>query len=413
MNSKYEERLKRINDAIALKEPDRVPIVPYAQCYPVLHIGHTMAEALYDTSVAKEAIRKYLLEYEPDMGFTYKNIFAGQGPIMDKIGIQYFQWAGQEGSVVQENSIHQYIEKDYLPEEEFPEYVSDRSGWITRRYIPQCFSKIKGLGKMDIRGFIGWGFLPALKQFADPDISEALKVLSETAPMAIDYFDELHDFEKEIDEMGFPIQFGATVSTAFDSISDCLRGTLGIMSDFYEQPEIIHRAIGMTHPGIVKSALGQMKNARGKWVYIPLHKGMDGFMSPKQYEEFYWPTLRSLIIEIVNAGYTPYIYTEGKYDSRLEILTDIPEGKTVIHFENVDRKEAKRIVGPHACITGGFNARLLETGTKQQVIDAVKETLDIYAPSGGYIFDINDTMDDCKPENVEAMFDTVKNYGKY
>lgn len=413
MESKYNERLKRINDAISLKEPDRVPIVPFAQTYPVLHGGHTMAEALYDANAAKEGIRKYLLEYEPDMGLGYGNIFAGQGPIMDKIGIQYLQWAGQKGSIVQDNSIHQYVEKEYLPEDEFAEYVSDRTGWIQRRYFPQCFSNLKGLGKMDVRNFVGWGFLPSLMQFADPEISEAIKVMSETAPMVIDYYKELFEFEKEVDEMGFPVQFGGTVCTAFDLISDCLRGTLGIMTDLYEQPENIRRAVDMVYPDTVNGALSQMKSAVGKWVLIPLHKGMDGFMSPAQYNEFYWPTLQKLVAEIVKAGHIPYIYTEGKYDSRLETLTDIPDGKTVIHFENVDRKEAKRIIGPHACITGGFNARLLETGTKQQVIDAVKETLDIYAPGGGYIFDVNDTMDDCKPENVEAMFDTVKTYGRY
>ena len=413
MDSNYDARLKRINDAIALKEPDRVPIAPFAQCYPILHSGHTMAEALYDTNVAKEGIRKYLLEYEPDMGLGYKDIFAGQGPVMDKIGMQYIQWAGEEGSVVPVNSIHQFIEKDYLPEEEFPEFVSDRTGWIQRRYFPQCFSKLKGLGKMDVRNFVGWGFFPSIMQFADPEILESIKILSETAPMVIDYYRELAEFEKEVDEMGFPVQFGATICTAFDSMSDCLRGTLGIMTDFYEQPENIQRALDMIYPDTVNGALGQMQHAVGRWVHIPLHKGMDGFMSPAQYEEFYWPTLHKLVMEIINAGYTPYIYTEGKYDSRLEFLADLPDGKTVVHFESVDRKEAKKIVGAHACITGGFDARLLETGTKQQVIDAVKETLDIYAPGGGYIFDVNDTLDDCKPENVEAMFDTVKTYGKY
>ena len=48
--AKYEERMNRINTAIALKEPDRVPIIPFAQCYPVLHAGHTMAEAFRITA---------------------------------------------------------------------------------------------------------------------------------------------------------------------------------------------------------------------------------------------------------------------------------------------------------------------------------------------------------------------------
>ena len=30
-------------------------------------------------------------------------------------------------------------------------------------------------------------------------------------------------------------------------------------------------------------------------VFIPLHKGADGFMSDEQFKKFYWPTLRDLI----------------------------------------------------------------------------------------------------------------------
>lgn len=412
---KYEERLKRINDAIALKEPDRVPVAPFAQCYPILHSGHTMAEVLYDADIAKKSIKRYLLEYEPDMGFNYYDIFAGQGPIMDKMGIKFIQWAGQEGSIVPDNCIHQYVEKEYLTDEEFSEYVHDITGWIQRKYFPRCYENLKGLGKMDLRGAVGWGFLPSMMQFADPEILEAVKTMTELAPMAMQFYKELAEFEQEIDEMGFPVQFNGTSCTAFDMVSDNLRGTMGIMMDLYDQPEVVQEAIQMLYPGSIGSALGQMQNSIGKWLHIPLHKGMDGFMSPEQYKEFYWPTLKGLILAIIDAGGTPYVYTEGKYDSRLEVLADpdIPDGKMVVHFESVDMKEAKRIIGPHACITGGFNARLLETGTVDQVKDEVKRVLDIYAPGGGYIFDVNDTMDDCRPENVEAMFDTVKEYGKY
>ena len=76
-------------------------------------------------------------------------------------------------------------------------------------------------------------------------------------------------------------------------------------------------------------------------------------------------------------------------------------------------KEAKRVVGPHACISGGIRSDMLLRGTVDQVKDEVKRNLDICAPGGGFIFDISDSMERCKPANVEALFDTVKTYGKY
>ena len=31
-------------------------------------------------------------------------------------------------------------------------------------------------------------------------------------------------------------------------------------------------------------------------VFIPLHKGADGFMSNEQFEKFYWPSLKKVMI---------------------------------------------------------------------------------------------------------------------
>ena len=75
--------------------------------------------------------------------------------------------------------------------------------------------------------------------------------------------------------------------------------------------------------------------------------------------------------------------------------------------------QAKKILGGTACISGGFSTSLLEFGTKQQVIDEVKRLIDGCAPGGGYIFSTACGIDYAKPENVEAMVDTVRTYGKH
>jgi DNA transposition AAA+ family ATPase len=78
----------------------------------------------------------------------------------------------------------------------------------------------------------------------------------------------------------------------------------------------------------------------------------------------------------------PIIYGEGPYDSRIEQMADVPAGKTIIHFEKADMKKAKQVLGGRACLSGFFPIYLLEWGTKQQVIDETKRTIDILAPGG-------------------------------
>ena len=62
---------------------------------------------------------------------------------------------------------------------------------------------------------------------------------------------------------------------------------------------------------------------------------------------------------------TPYIYTEGPYNTRLKFLTDVPKGKVFYHFENVDMAEAKRVLGDTAAICGNLSISRMEFGKKE------------------------------------------------
>jgi uroporphyrinogen-III decarboxylase len=97
----------------------------------------------------------------------------------------------------------------------------------------------------------------------------------------------------------------------------------------------------------------------------------------------------------------------------MKYLKDLPKGKTVVHFEYIDIVNAKKELKDVACISGVYSAQLLTYGTKQQVIDEAKRLMDICAPGGGYIFDFDGGIYDCKRENLEALYDTIKTYGKY
>ena len=150
-----------------------------------------------------------------------------------------------------------------------------------------------------------------------------------------------------------------------------------------------------------------------KRVFFPLHKAMDGFMNEEQYHRLYWKPLKKIMMALIEWGVTPYIYTEGPYSSRLEQLTDVPKGKVLYHFEKVDMKEAKRILGGTACIMGNLPVALLEFGKKEEVIAETRKLLEDCMPGGGYIFDFNGSLENSKPENLDAMVETLDKYGKY
>ena len=108
---KHDEKLKRIQTTIALKEPDRVPNQVAGNIYAITSSGYTVAEVNYDTSLekAKTAITKYLLKYDLDTAQTASD-FAGLGPAMDLMDLKYIEWAGKPGTKISENSIQQILE---------------------------------------------------------------------------------------------------------------------------------------------------------------------------------------------------------------------------------------------------------------------------------------------------------------
>jgi len=65
------------------------------------------------------------------------------------------------------------------------------------------------------------------------------------------------------------------------------------------------------------------------------------------------------------------------------------------------------------CFWGNVPARLLITGTPDEVRDDVKELIDLFGPGGGLIVDSSMGLpDEARPANVEAMIDTVFTYGR-
>ena len=92
----------------------------------------------------------------------------------------------------------------------------------------------------------------------------------------------------------------------------------------------------------------------------------------------------------------------------------MPKGKVIYWFERTDIFKAKEILGDTVCIRGNVPASLLITGSPQKVGDYCKKLIDIVGRDGGFLLDgAFGIPDEAKPENVAAMAEITKEYGKY
>jgi uroporphyrinogen-III decarboxylase len=213
-------------------------------------------------------------------------------------------------------------------------------------------------------------------------------------------------------QLGFPLLCGAGARAPFDFLSDFLRGIKGSSLDMYRIPEKILQTIDLLTPVCYEAGMNTAKRSGNPRVLLTLHRGAGGFMSEAQFKKFYWPSLKKVLLALVDAGLTPMPFFEGDYTPRLDYLAELPRGRVLGHFDYVDRKKAKKIIGDTMCFWGNVPANTLIIGTPDQVRDNVKELIDIFADNGGLIIDASVGIpDDAKPENVEAMVDTVFKYG--
>ncbi len=408
--AKYDAKLKRINDAIALKEPDLIPMTPSPSIFPIFHSGHTMTEAIYDETleIGRQAMLKYLHDFDPDNGTTIAN-YIGEGKLMELQQPTTMRWSGMPGNPIGDNSLQQFIEFPILLDDEFDEFFNDNMKWTIQKSLPRNSDLLKPLANFQL----GRGVLGLAAAVSKPEMREVIQTLWKISDGYAKYNEKHAAIDREIEEAGYPmIRSKFMCAVPFDHYSDFLRGTLLSLADLYENPDEVRRFIDATFEQTIASIKASKGKEDGKHVFMALHKGMDGFMSDEHYREYYWSHLQQIICALIDANKVPYIYTEGKYNSRLDCLTEVPPGKVFYHFEEVDMAEAKRKLGGIACISGGFSPYLLNHGTKQQVIDRCKQLIDDCAPGGGFIFETAYGMDYAIEENVEAMFDTVRNYGK-
>lgn len=406
----FQEREKRVNQAIQLKEPDRVPVMCLTGFFPASYAGITCEEAMYDMDKVMAAWTKFLEDFEPDMTdnpFTIRFL----GAVLDTLDYKQLKWAGHG---LDKNASYQFCEDEYMKGDEYDQFLYDPTDFIIRTYWPRIFGALKPFENLPplhniIAYYMGLGKFAA---FGTPDMVKALEVLTEAAKKAQKMIEGAMAWAARCKELGFPAQSGALTQAPFDTLSDFLRGTRGSMLDIFRHPDKVLEMTEKLLPMMLK--LGLTAKARGvPRVFIPLHKGLDGFMSPDQFKTFYWPTLKKLIEGLIEESCTPFVFWEGDVTSRLEIIGDIPRGKAVYAFEQTDMFRAKEVLGDQVCLKGNVPLSLLITGTPNDIKDYCKRLIDVVGKGGGFIMDSSTTIDDARPENVKAMFEFTKEYGVY
>jgi len=404
----YSEREKRVTDAIALRTPDRVPIIVRFHFFPAKYTSATAEELMYDPRKTEESYWKVIRDFEPDM---IQNPFERfLGPLLDALDCRQARWPGKN---LPAHLPYQFVEQEYMKAEEYDHLLSDPSDFIVRRLWPRIFGSLKGLEKLrPLHSAVSYS-VGMQTAFGAPEVLEALDALRKVSEESIRLISYSKVFKEASKKEGFPMEAEATTQAPFDFLADFFRGTKGILLDMYRRPEVVVKACEKVLPFLIERAVGPARISGNPRIFIPLHKGVDGAMSREQYLKFYWPTLRELMLALIAEGLCPCPFFEGEYASRLDIIKDMPAGKVCYKFEAMDMVKAREILGEGICLRGGLPVSLLVTATPDRVREYCKKLIETMGKKGAFIMDASTGLDDARPENVRALFDATREYGGY
>jgi len=407
----YKGRVQRILDALYMKKPDRVPVFPMQGFFAAYYCGYTPYDVMYDYDKLMSSFTKMMVDMAPDAHSSVT--VSPPGRLHEIIDYKLYAWPGHG---VAKNASYQAKEGEYMKANEYDALIADPTNYFLTGWLPRIMGSFDGLKMLTpftnmtemYGGFTGAAFVP----FGLPPVQAALKSMMQAGEEALKWIGTVGAYGAKMTSVGFPAFFGGGSKAPFDTIGDTLRGTRGMIMDMYRQPNKLVRALEQFVPIMIKMGVDNAKLNGCPVVFLPLHKGADGFMNDQQFKKFYWPTLKAVFEGLIAEGCIPFPWAEGGFDSRLDVIKDSPYG-VFWGFDKVDMAKAKKVLSGKCAIGGNVAISTLALGKPEDVKAEAKKLIKDCAAGGGYIMMTGATLEDIPPANVKAMIDACKEYGVY
>jgi uroporphyrinogen-III decarboxylase len=397
MEKLYQERMDRYVTAMRNEKPDMVPVRPFAAEFAAKYAGYTNQEVTHDIELAFDAVRKCAADFDWDAAVG-NMVYVWTG-LVDAAGINYYTIPGIDAPP---DDAFQYAEPPdeegaFMKADEYDEFIADPTGFLANVWIPRINDNVPAIGEpTSYRNSLAWlkGGMAMLHYFTQ--FGEQIARLKA--------------------ESGTVHAIAGCLKMPFDVLADKLRGYRPLCADIHRRPEKVKAACEALRPHMTFNALAGADPEKNVPIAVWLHRGCAPFFSLKAFEEFYWPTARKIIEDIWDngSGHQILFYAEGDWNANLKFLTELPDKCIIYHVDRADIFEVHQAVGQKFCLSGGVPNDLLTYATPDEVREHCKRVIEAVAKDGGYIMDAGAIMqDDAKVENVQAMTDAAREYGKY
>jgi uroporphyrinogen-III decarboxylase len=407
----YKQRAQRFIDVLNVKEPDRVPVFASSGSTPVYEYGLDYRTVSYDYKKLIEVYDRFNAEHAAELEYFSLPFLHFPSKVLDIIDYKLYNWPGH--GLPDNSKNYQFVEGEYMKADEYDALLKDPSDFWFRTYLPRISGVFESFTMFKPLTHIVELAMMDLKPLAMPNVLASLQSLIDAGKEYMNFMQMTMPFIFKSISSGYPITLGAFCKAPFDILGDTLRGTKGIMMDMYRQPEKLLAAIDRLTDLTIETTIRNAEMMKSITIMFPLHKGADGWMSQKQFEKFYWPSLKKVVNAINDEGFTAVLFAEGSYNNRLDSVNEFARGAVCWWFDQTDMAKAKKILGKNCSIWGNVPSSMLVTGTPEQIKERCRQLIETCAPGGGYLLCPGAFADETKLENMKAMVQAAKEYGVY
>jgi len=394
MDRLYAQRLARYTTAMRNEKPDCIPIRPFVAEFTAKYAGFTAQEVTQDYHKAFAAARKCAADFDWDA--VVGNMVYGWSGLTQAIGMKYYAVPGVDLPV---DTGFQYLEppedEAWMREDEYDLLIEDPSGYLFNVWLPRVSADVVEPGQ--------------------PSTMRNNMSFLKGGMAMLDYFNGFGTQATLLrQESGTVSAISGILKAPFDIIADKLRGYRGLCMDMFRQPDKVLAACEAMMPHLLAVAAGGADPDRNVPVGLWMHRGCTPFLSPPQFEKFFWPTLKQIIEGLWDKGIQTLFYAEGEWNGNLKYIAELPDQSIVYHVDRGDIFEVHQAVGHKFCLSGGIPNELLAFGKPDDIRAHCKKVIDGVAGDGGYIMDASAIMqDDTDVDNLKAMTDFTREYGVY
>lgn len=197
-----------------------------------------------------------------------------------------------------------------------------------------------------------------------------------------------------------------------------LRRLDNLLVDFIDNPQLAHQVLEIVNEFAVALARRAVRAGADVVMLGDDYAYNSGpMMSPAMFKSFIQPRLARVVSAIHEEGASCIKHSDGNLWPILDMIIDT--GVDAINpmepVAGMDIADIKKRYGQRVCLIGNIDCgELLSHGTEEDVVRAVRQTIQQAAPGGGYIMSSSNTIhSSVKPENYLAMIETTHKYGSY